>query len=413
MGGVRTDRAVGTEALPERADVVVVGAGIVGLATARAVQLGRPGLRVVVVDKEARPAAHQSGHNSGVIHAGIYYRPGTQKAELCRAGRAELVDWCDRHDVPWRQSGKVVVATEPSELPGLAELERRATGNGVSITRIGPAQLTELEPYAFGLAALHVHETAVVDFELVCDGLADGIEARGGTVVLGCEVHGIDRRPDGILVRTSRGEVLAASVANCAGLHSDRLARLAGDDPGTAIVAFRGEYHELVPAARRMVKALIYPVPDPRFPFLGVHLTRGIDDQVHAGPNAVLALSREGYRWRDVDRSDLAELAGRGSSWRLARRYWRDGAAEVARSLSRRRLARALQRLVPEIEEADLRPGGSGVRAQAVGRDGRLLDDFAFAGDDRVVHVVNAPSPAATASLAIGRVVAARLLGGP
>ena len=283
----------------------------------------------------------------------------------------------------------------------------------MAVARLDPARLAEIEPYAFGLAALHVPETAVIDFGRVCAVLADGMRARGGSAVLGCEVQGIERRTGGIVVRTSRGEVWAGGVANCAGLHSDRVARMAGDDPGAGIVAFRGEYHELAPDARRLVRALIYPVPDPRFPFLGVHLTRGLDHSVHAGPNAVLALSREGYRRRDVRGGDVVDLARHASSWRLAARYWRDGGAEMARSLSRRRMARALQRLVPELEVDDLRPAGSGVRAQAIGPDGRLLDDFAFAGDDRVVHVVNAPSPAATASLAIGRVVAARLLGDP
>jgi (S)-2-hydroxyglutarate dehydrogenase len=389
----------------------VVGAGIVGLATARALQLARPGLAVVVVDKEGRSAAHQSGHNSGVVHAGIYYRPGSRKASLCRVGRAELLEWCDRHEVAWRQCGKVVVATEPAERAGLDLLEQQAIGNGVAVTRLAPGGLAEIEPHAFGVAALHIPETAVIDFGLVCERLVEGVRARGGSIVLGCEVQGMDRRPRGIVVRTSRGEIEAGRVANCAGLYSDRLARAAGDDPGVRILAFRGEYHELTPEARRLVEALIYPVPDPRFPFLGVHLTRGLDGSVHAGPNAVLALSREGYRRRNVRGADLVDLATHASTWRLAARYWRDGAAEVARSFSRRRLARALQRLVPELDEDDLRPSGSGVRAQAVGRDGRLLDDFAFAGDDRVVHVVNAPSPAATASLAIGRVVAARVLG--
>jgi (S)-2-hydroxyglutarate dehydrogenase len=397
--------------LPTHADVVVIGAGIVGLATARALQLARPELAVVVVDKESQSAAHQSGHNSGVVHAGIYYRPGSRKAQLCREGRAELLDWCDRHGVEWRGCGKVVVATEPAELAPLDRLEQQAIGNGVTVARLSSAQLVELEPHAFGLAALHVPETAVIDFGRVCEGLVEGIRTRGGATALNCEVHGIDRRSGEIVVRTSRGDVRAGQVANCAGLHSDRVTRMAGDDPGVRILAFRGEYHELTSSARRLVRALIYPVPDPRFPFLGVHFTRGLDGSVHAGPNAVLALSREGYRRRDVRRDDLVELATHASSWRLASRYWRDGAAEVAQSLSRRRLTRALQRLVPELGEDDLRPAGSGVRAQAVARDGRLLDDFAFAGDDRVVHVVNAPSPAATASLAIGRVVAARLLG--
>ena len=364
-----------------------------------------------MVDKESQSGAHQSGHNSGVVHAGIYYRPGSRKAQLCREGRTELLDWCDRHAVEWRGCGKVVVATEPSELAGLDRLEQQAIGNGVRVARLGPAALVEIEPHAFGLAALHVPDTAVIDFGRVCEGLVESIRRAAARRCSTARSRASTDDPGEVLVRTSRGEVVADRVANCAGLHSDRVTRMAGDDPGARIVAFRGEYHELRPEARRLVRALIYPVPDPRFPFLGVHFTRGLDGSVHAGPNAVLALSREGYRRRDVRRADLVELATHASSWRLAARYWRDGAAEVARSLSRRRLTRALQRLVPELDVEDLQPAGSGVRAQAVGRDGRLLDDFAFAGDDRVVHVVNAPSPAATASLAIGRVVAARLLG--
>ncbi len=362
-------------------------------------------------------AAHQSGHNSGVIHAGIYYAPDTFKSELCRQGRAELIEWCGRHGVAVDHCGKVVVATSPDELAGLGALEDRAGQNGIAVTRLGPAGLADHEPHAAGLAALHVPSTAIVDFRQVCAELAAGIERRGGTIVLDCPVTGIDRHPDELVVHTSKGDVRAPLVANCAGLQSDRLAALAGDPPGAAIMPFRGEYHELAPTRLHLVKALIYPVPDPRFPFLGVHLTRMIDGSVHAGPNAVLATAREGYRRRDVKRHDLAELARNPATWRLARRYWRTGGAEVARSLRKARLAHALQQLVPELTADDLVPAGSGVRAQAVRADGTLLDDFAFAGDEpgrdgaRIVHVVNAPSPAATASLAIGRAVAARLTG--
>ncbi len=421
--------------LPAKADVVVIGAGIVGLATARAVQHRRPGWSVLVVDKETRVAAHQSSHNSGVVHAGIYYRPGSTKAELCRSGRAELLDWCDRHQVAWRRCGKVVVATSASEEAGLDALAERAAANGIEISRLGPAGLADLEPHAVGRAALHVPATAVIDFSQVCAELAAGIERRGAPVALDVEVRRIERRATELVVHTSQGPVVAGRVANCAGLHSDRVAAAAGDRPGAAILAFRGEYHELVPWRRHLVRALIYPVPDPRFPFLGVHLTRGLDDTVHAGPNAVLALARQGYRRRDLVAGDMAALATDAATWRLARRYWRTGGAEVARSLSRHALARSLRRLVPEIEAADLVASGSGVRAQAVAPDGTLVDDFAFAGDGgapptghdaarpgqagptpgaggRLVHVVNAPSPAATASLAIGRVVADRLLAG-
>jgi (S)-2-hydroxyglutarate dehydrogenase len=408
--------------LPANADVVVVGAGIVGLATARAIQLTEPDLSVVVVDKEPTVAGHQSGHNSGVIHAGLYYAPGSQKAELCRTGRNELMDWCDRHDVPWRRCGKVVIATTDGEIAQLDALAERAAANGIATVRLDRDGLAEIEPHATGLAALHVPSTAIVDYRAVCATLAAGIVERGGHVVLGTRVDAIDRpsapgvdgRTGGeIVVHTSGGVIRASRLANCAGLATDRVARAAGDEPGAAILPFRGEYQELIPARRHLVRTLIYPVPDPRFPFLGVHLTSMIDGSVHAGPNAVLALAREGYRWRDVDRRDLAAMAGDASSWRLARRYWRTGLGEVGRSLSRERFVRALQRLVPELTLEDLVPAGSGVRAQAVRPDGTLLDDFAFAGDGReprVVHVVNAPSPAATASLAIGRVVASRLL---
>ena len=405
--------------LPDAADVVVVGAGIVGLATARAVQLTDPRLTVVVIDKEATVAGHQSGHNSGVIHAGLYYVPGSQKAELCRSGRDELMAWCDRHEVPWRQCGKVVVATTDDELAQLDVLAQRAAANGIATTRLDPTGLAEIEPHAAGLAALHVPSTAIVDYRAVCATLADGIIDRGGHIVLDTRVDSIDRpiSPDEagrrVVVHTSAGTIHAGRLANCAGLATDRVARAAGDEPGAAILPFRGEYQELIPARRHLVRTLIYPVPDPRFPFLGVHLTSMIDGSVHAGPNAVLALAREGYRWRDVNRRDLTAMATDASSWRLARRYWRTGLGEVGRSLSRERFVRALQRLVPELTLEDLVPAGSGVRAQAVRPDGTLLDDFAFAGmgsDPRVIHVVNAPSPAATASLAIGRVVASRLL---
>jgi (S)-2-hydroxyglutarate dehydrogenase len=407
-----TGRSTPDVALPDRADVVVVGAGIVGLATARAVQRRQPDLAVVVLEAEDHLAAHQSGHNSGVIHAGLYYRPGSTKAELCRSGRAELLDWCDRHGVAYRRGGKVVVATEADELGPLEELTRRAAANGIVTESLGPDGLRDVEPHATGLAALHVPETAVVDFTQVCRQLAEGIVERGGAIVFGAGVAAIETRADGLVVHTAGGSLTATRLANCAGLHSDRVAEAAGDEPGPTLVPFRGEYHELVASRRHLVRSLIYPVPDPRFPFLGVHLTRGIDQSVHAGPNAVLALSRHGYRRRDVRLGDVAALGRDPALWHLARRYWRTGGAEVGRSLSRRALARSLQRLVPEIEAADLVPAGSGVRAQAVGPDGTLVDDFVFAGHRGLVHVVNAPSPAATASLAIGRVVAERLLEG-
>jgi L-2-hydroxyglutarate oxidase len=399
----------------EQADVVIVGAGIVGLATARAVQHRRPDLVVMVVDKELEVAAHQSSHNSGVIHAGLYYPPGSAKAQLCRTGRDELLQWCDRHGVAWERCGKVVVATTSDEVERLAPLAERGRRNGLEVTVLDRVGLRDHEPHADGLAALHVPATAIVDYREVCRELARQIERDGGVMELGAAVTAISRVGPELAVRTSQGTVRTGRLANCAGLASDRVARLAGEDPPASILPFRGEYHELVPGRRHLVRGLIYPVPDPRFPFLGVHLTRQIGGEVHAGPNAVLALAREGYRWRDVRLGDVASMAGTASTWRLARRYGRTGMGEVGRSLSRRRLLRALQRLVPELRLEDLAPAGSGVRAQAVAPDGTLLDDFAFAGGDtpggaRAIHVVNAPSPAATASLAIGGVVAGRLL---
>jgi (S)-2-hydroxyglutarate dehydrogenase len=394
---------------PDDADVVVVGAGIVGLATARALATGHPGSRVIVLDKEDRVGAHQTGHNSGVVHSGLYYRPGSTKASTVRDGRADLVAYCRERGLALDRCGKVVVATTEAELGPLEELHRRAGTNGVTAELIGPSRLREIEPHARGLSALHVPDAAVVDFAEVARALAAELVELGSELRLGQAVHSLRRDSGGVVVETDLGELRARAAVNCAGLHSDLLARASGLATAERIVAFRGEYHELIPSRRHLVRALIYPVPDIRFPFLGVHLTRGIDRTVHAGPNAVLALAREGYRWRDLDAGELLGL-GRSPALRaLARHYWRTGAGEVGRSVSKRAMVRALRRLVPEIEPRDLVRAGAGVRAQAVGRDGRLLDDFAFADDGPIVHVINAPSPAATASLAIGRHIAERL----
>jgi (S)-2-hydroxyglutarate dehydrogenase len=402
--------------MTDRAGAVVVGAGVLGLATARALQGRRPDLRVVVLDKEPTVAGHQSGHNSGVVHAGLYYAPGSLKARLTSEGRSELLAWCDHHDVPWQRCGKVIVATTLDEVGRLGALAERAQRNGIEATRLDPSGLADHEPHAAGLAALHVPSTAIIDYRAVCLALARQVTDNGGAIMLATRFVGIDHDGPEIVVRTSSGSIRTTHLANCAGLASDRVAHVTGDPSTTTILPFRGEYHELVASRRHLVRGLIYPVPDPRFPFLGVHLTRTIDGRVHLGPNAVLALAREGYRWRDIDVTDLRTMAGDPATWRLARRYWRTGAGEIVRSLSRRRFLRALQRLVPDLALDDLVPAGSGVRAQAVRPDGTLLDDFAFAGGAtpggaRIVHVLNAPSPAATASLAIGRVVADRLIG--
>jgi L-2-hydroxyglutarate oxidase len=388
---------------PYDADLVVVGAGIVGLATARAATLARPGISVLVVDKEPAIAGHQTGHNSGVVHSGIYYRPGSLKAATVAAGRAELLAYCRERGLGLEQIGKVVVATDESERAGLAGLAERAAANGVEAALIDRARLRELEPHVEGVAALHVPSAAIVDFTEISASLADDVRGAGGAVELGREVHALRRGHERVVVETSGGRLAARWAVNCAGLHADVLAHRSGREQPTRIVAFRGEYHELRPERRHLVNALVYPVPDPRFPFLGVHLTPMLDGSVHVGPNAVLALAREGYRWREIDLRELASLVRSPGVRRVARAHWRTGAGEVLRSLSTAAMVRALRRLVPEVRTADLLRAGAGVRAQAVAPDGSLLDDFVVDADGPIVHVLNAPSPAATASLAIGR----------
>ena len=392
-------------------DVLVVGAGIVGLATAA--EAARRGRHVVVVEKELGVARHQTGRNSGVVHSGLYYAPGSAKASLVARGRQLLqaraatgafgIEWC----------GKVVVATRITELEALAELERRGRANGVEVQRLTPSALAEVEPHVAGVAALHVPGAGITDFGAVTRSLADELRDAGGEVLLGSEVHALESvGPRGaatsLRVVTSGGAVTAASLVNCAGLHSDRIARLGGAETQVRILPFRGEYQHLREGARHLVRALVYPVPDPRWPFLGVHLTRMVDGEVHAGPNAVLALGRESYE-RQVDLAEVRDLAGSPALRHLTARYWRTGATELLRSRAPQLVLRELRRLVPELRAGDLEPSGSGIRAQAVAPDGTLLDDFAFATGERSVHVLNAPSPAATASLAIAEVVVDRL----
>jgi len=391
--------------------VVVVGGGIVGLATARALQQHMPDTVVTVVEKEHHVAAHQTGRNSGVIHSGIYYAPGSQKAELVASGRRLLDDFLDQHGIAHERCGKVVVALDAEEVPRLDALEERGRGHGLAIRRLSPGELRELEPHSRGVAALHVPETGICDYRAMCEALVGDITGAGGAVRTGVEVISIEESSIGVRLRLESGEVVSADwLTNCAGLHSDRVARLAGASTAASIMPFRGEYYELRPSASGLVRNLIYPVPDPRFPFLGVHFTRMVDGSVHAGPNAVLALAREGYDWTTVDRRDLWEVASNPGAWRLARRYWRTGAGEIHRSLSKKAFVAALQRLVPEVTAEDLVPSAAGIRAQALRRSGDLVDDFEFADGQRSVHVVNAPSPAATASLAIGDAIARRLV---
>ncbi len=391
-------------------DVAVVGAGIVGLAVAREAAVAH-GFRVVVLEAEGRVAAHQTGNNSGVIHSGLYYRPGSLKARNCIEGRRALEAYCTERGIPWERCGKVVVATREDQVPALEELERRGRENGLEgVRRIGPVAIRELEPHAAGVDGLHVPETGIVDFRVVAEALAADIRDTGGEVLTGSCVTGIEPRSGGIDV-TAGGETFACgALVNCAGLQSDRVARMAGLRPRVRIVPFRGEYHVLREDRRHLVRNLIYPVPDVRFPFLGVHFTRRIGGEVEAGPNAVLAFRREGYRRTDFSLRDTWETFSWPGFWKLGLRYLGTGLAEQWRSLSRRAFVRSLQELVPEITEEDVTPGGAGVRAQALGPDGALLDDFAILHGERMVHVLNAPSPAATAALAIGRTVVADLL---
>jgi L-2-hydroxyglutarate oxidase len=389
-----------------RYDVVVIGGGIVGLAVALEITRRFPRLRLLVVEKEERVARHQSGSNSGVIHSGVYYKPGSLKARLCVAGAAEMIAFCREHDIPYKVCGKVIVATTEEEMPRLEELRRRGEANGViGLRLVGREELREIEPHASGLGALLVPSTGVTDYPLVSEKYAQLTAAGGGTILTSAEVAGIHRRPDEVIVQTRRGVFSTNYLINCGGLFSDRISRMAGDEPKVMIVPFRGEYYGLAPARESLVRTLIYPVPDPRFPFLGVHFTRRVSGKVDAGPNAVLALQREGYRRTNFKLWDTASLLVFPGFWRMASRHGRVGCEEFYRSCSKPAFVRALQRLVPEVRKEDLIPGGAGVRAQALKRDGTLVDDFQFLPAERMLHVLNVPSPAATASLTIARTI--------
>jgi len=404
--------AIGPTGTTPRFDVVVVGAGLIGLATADALLQRRPDLSVAVLDKEPRVAAHQSSHNSGVLHAGVYYKAGSLKARLCVEGKRALEDFAAAHAIPVERCGKLIVAVAPSELGRLADLRDRAAANGVpGVRELTGDELRELEPNVVGVRALHVPGTAIVDFERVARAYADEITARGAALLLSHRVDAIERRKTEQVLRTSRGEVSCRWLVSCAGLHADRLARQS--DPAATdlrIVPFRGDYYRVVGESHAMVRGLVYPVPDPALPFLGVHFTRRINGEMWAGPNAVLAFAREGYRRRDVSVRDLAETLRFPGLWKLSRRYWRTGAQEMWRDLAKHAFVRELQRYVPDVAPADLVFGPSGVRAQAVSSDGSLVDDFSIVESDGALHVRNAPSPGATASLAIGAHLAERAL---
>ncbi|MDO8485355.1 MAG: L-2-hydroxyglutarate oxidase [Candidatus Limnocylindrales bacterium] len=392
---------------PYDVDVAVVGGGIVGLATAYQLLGAHPELRVAILEKEADLATHQSGHNSGVLHAGLYYAPGSLKAKLCREGKIELERFAAIHGIPIERCGKLVVALDEGELPRLAALKERAVANGVpGLEEVGPERIAEIEPHAAGIRALWSPSTAIIDFRRVAHALADEIRARGAEIHLGRRVTGVRESASEVVLDSTAGAIAARHVIVCAGLQADRVAAMAGSRDAPQIVPFRGDYYTLTKEARYLARGLIYPVPDPRFPFLGVHFTKRIDGEVWAGPNAVLAFAREGYRRRDLSVRDLAGTLAYPGFRRLAGRYLRTGLAEMWRDWWKPAFVSELQRYVPAIRADQLTFGPSGVRAQALSRDGSLVDDFSLGGSGRILHVQNAPSPAATSSLAIGRTLA-------
>ena len=388
-------------------DVIVIGGGIVGLATAYKLLEQKPGLKLRILEKEKSIGLHQSGHNSGVIHSGIYYKPGSMKAKNCRRGVGELLLFCDKFNVQYDLCGKVIVAVNSEEVNRLDALYKRGLENGISDVRIVDSQeLKDLEPHATGIKAIHVPSTGIINYTSVVDELAKQIIKRGGEIKTKATVKGFVRKAGECIVNTQMCDYPTELVINCAGLYSDKIAQLAGENSSISIIPFRGEYYVLKPESRHLVNSLIYPVPDPRFPFLGVHFTRRIDGSVEAGPNAVLATAREGYRRRDFSFQETWELLTNPGFWKIGRNYWKTGMGEYTRSLFKPLFVKALQHLVPAIQGSDLVPGESGVRAQAMDKTGKLLDDFSIVQSERFIHVLNAPSPAATASFAIGSTIA-------
>ncbi|MEY2486487.1 MAG: (S)-2-hydroxyglutarate dehydrogenase [Verrucomicrobiota bacterium] len=388
----------------------MIGGGVVGLATAMVLGQRRPELKLIVLEKESEIARHQTGRNSGVIHSGIYYKPGSLKARFAREGNRKMVEFCTKHGVSHEVCGKVIVATNDKELPLLEELYRRGLENGLAVRKLSSEEVREIEPHVRCKRGLAVPSTGIVNYREVCLKYVGLIEQQGGVVKTGVRTGKIEQRGRVYTIETTAGAIETGFLINCGGLQSDRLARQAGQKPEAKIVPFRGEYYELVPEKRHLVRTLVYPVPNPQFPFLGVHFTRMIDGSVHAGPNAVLAFKREGYRKTDFDFSDLRETLAYRGFWKLARRHYKEGFAEIYRSLSKAAFVRSLQRLVPEVRADDLIPASSGVRAQALMPDGKLVDDFLIMNGQNSIHVCNAPSPAATASLEIGAAIAEKFL---
>jgi L-2-hydroxyglutarate oxidase len=390
-------------------DVAIIGGGIVGLATAYHLSRQYPDQSVIVLEKEDHVAAHQTGRNSGVIHSGIYYTPGSLKAKNCREGKRRLQRFCAERDVDYEMCGKVIVAADESEIPGLREIERKGRENEIEHERIGPERLAEIEPYVRGVEALRVPRAGIVDYTGMAEAMAEAVRERGHAVRTSAGVAGMDVRPEGAVLETEAGPARARHVVNCGGLYADRLAAMSGAEPRVQVVPFRGEYYELTPGARRLCNGLIYPVPDPAFPFLGVHFTKTVEGGVECGPSAVLAFAREGYLFGNVHGRELAEILSFPGFWRLAARHWKKGFLEIAQSLSTRYYLRALRHLIPAIRKSDLRPAAAGVRAQALTRSGELVDDFLITETERVVNVLNAASPAATASLSVGEHIGERL----
>ncbi|HEY3789978.1 MAG TPA: L-2-hydroxyglutarate oxidase [Urbifossiella sp.] len=390
-------------------DLIVVGGGIVGLAAGYRFTQRFPGKKVAILEKEDRVAVHQTGHNSGVLHSGIYYKPGSLKAINCRAGKKAMERFCLDEGIAHEICGKVIVAVSDADLPALHRIHERGVANGISCTLIDKVRLAELEPHAAGVAAIHVPEAGIVNYRQVCERLAEKLRHAGGDVKFNAKVTAVHGHPDGVTVRTHAGEFRGRQVVNCAGLHSDRVAKLTGQNPGAQIVPFRGEYFALKPSAFRLCRNLIYPTPDPQFPFLGVHFTRMIDGTVECGPNAVLAFGREAYSFFRMNPRDLLETLSYRGFIRMGIKHWKMGVGEMWRSLSKGAFVRALQRLVPDVQAEDMEPAPAGIRAQAVAPDGGLVDDFLILEADRVVNVCNAPSPAATASLQIGETIVDRL----
>ncbi|KKI86621.1 L-2-hydroxyglutarate oxidase [Shouchella clausii] len=386
-------------------DFTIIGGGIVGLAVGHALFGRYPKASVLIIEKEQEVAAHQTGHNSGVIHSGIYYKPGSFKAKFAKAGNQSMTAFCQKHGLKVDICGKVIVATNKKELPLLDHLYQRGIDNGLDLRMLSKEELHEAEPYVNGLAAISVPTAGIVSYKEVAEKLASLIAEKGGEIQLGTTVETISESNEGATIETDKGTFQTSYLINCAGLHSDRIAKLAGYHVDMKIVPFRGEYYKLRPEKRHLVKNLIYPVPNPDFPFLGVHFTRMIDGEVDAGPNAVLSFKREGYRKTDIDWQDVAEVIRYKGFWQLATKYWKEGTEEMIRSFSKKKFVENLQHLIPDVTEADLVPGPSGVRAQALTTDGKLVDDFQLIRGRNSLHVCNAPSPAATASLEIGKAI--------